>query len=238
MHSHGQQDINPFNLVSLSAATRPNHTFRLSYNKDWKAATILIHIMSNNSLTGQQTRLSSRPAVFETMSDLGELSETVLYCGSILLLCYQLLLSLVQLLLQHGHWVSFLSGLNTQTNTHRNAKEWIFLQLSNVFSELCSYVRLFPHCCSIPCARCPGWCQLSQTGSRWACVPLPHWTPCCWWWIPGPYRAGTAEHRQNPLLQLQRQTQNNAEELDKLRIFLISKIKWSRQRWLNSLTPP
>lgn len=47
-----QQDISPFNLVSLSAATMPNHTFRLSYNKDLNAAMILVHIMSNNSLTG------------------------------------------------------------------------------------------------------------------------------------------------------------------------------------------
>lgn len=193
----------------------PNHTFRLSYNKDLNAAMILVHIMSNNSLTGQTCCFWD-----SSMSDLGELSKTILYCRSILLLCCQLFLSLVQLLLQHGHWVSFLSGLNTQTNTQRDAKEWIFLQLSNVFSELCSFVRLFLHwlCCSIPCARCPGWCQLSQTESRWACVPLPHWTPCCWWLIPGPYKAGTAEHRQNPLLQLQRQTQNNAEELNKLRI--------------------
>lgn len=50
---------------------------------------------------------------FETcMSNLRELSETILNCRRILLFYRQLFLLLLQLFFQHGHWVSFLRGLN------------------------------------------------------------------------------------------------------------------------------
>lgn len=58
------------------------------------------------------------------MSNLCEFSKTVLNSRSILLFCCQLLFSLLQLLLQNGHWIALLSGLN---QTH-SKKTWSSLQ--------------------------------------------------------------------------------------------------------------
>lgn len=55
------------------------------------------------------------------MSNLGHISETVLCSRGVLLLRCQLFLPLIQLLLEYGHWVSFLCGLEIQTYTEETS---------------------------------------------------------------------------------------------------------------------
>lgn len=61
------------------------------------------------------SKTRSRRLIGVHTANLGHFSQTVLCSGGVLLFCCQLFLPLFELLLQYGHWVSFLRGLEMQT---------------------------------------------------------------------------------------------------------------------------